>query len=105
MLAWRMEPFGSVSGKTYLTASIVSKIFRKPAEPGKNINKLIPKLKFTMNDGSVRPLEVASIGDTGFHLSTDLYHGGLDGKYHGSWRGQFYLDGEYFNLVCGWAPS
>jgi hypothetical protein len=62
------------------------------------INKrlLDGKFIFSMTDGSVRPLEVAAIGDTGFHLGTGLYHGGLDGKYHGSWRGELHLDGEYF---------
>jgi len=51
---------------------------------------------FTMADGAIRPLEVVTVSDTGFHLGTGLYHGGFDGQYHGSWRGQLHLDGEYF---------
>ncbi len=54
------------------------------------------KFVFTMSEGSARALEVEPISDTGFHLGTGLYHGGLDGHYHGSWRGQRHLDGEYF---------
>ncbi|MBM4462696.1 MAG: hypothetical protein FJ012_05080 [Chloroflexi bacterium] len=50
---------------------------------------------FTMADGSLRPLDVKPIGDTGFHLGTGLYNGGL-GQYHGSWRGSLHLSGEYF---------
>jgi hypothetical protein len=33
---------------------------------------------------------------TGFHLGGGLYLG-LDGHYHGEWRGEFHLDGEYID--------
>jgi len=52
---------------------------------------------FTMHDGSLRSLDVHPLSDTGFHLGTGLYHGGLDGKYHGSWRAALDVDGEYFD--------
>ena len=48
----------------------------------------------TMADGSSRPIQVEAVGDTGFHLGTGLYHG-LDGQWHGQWRGPLHLDGEH----------
>ncbi len=33
------------------------------------------------------------VSDTGFHLGTGLYFG-LDGHYHGEWRGESHVDGE-----------
>jgi hypothetical protein len=54
------------------------------------------KFVFTMGDESERHVTARPISNTGFHLGTGLYHGGLDGKYHGSWRGELHLDGEYF---------
>jgi hypothetical protein len=47
-----------------------------------------------MNDGSSRPLHVAAVGDTGFHLGTGLYFG-FDGHWHGEWRGDLHVDGEH----------
>lgn len=52
-------------------------------------------LQMTMADGSPRPLTLAPVSDTGFHLGTGLYHG-LDGQAHGQWRGALHVDGEYF---------
>ncbi len=46
-----------------------------------------------MADGSVRPLSVDVISDTGFHLGAGLYFG-FDGHYHGGWRGDLHTDGE-----------
>ena len=54
-------------------------------------------LHFTMPDGSARPITVAAIGDTGFHLGTGLYFG-LDGKRHGMWRGE--LNVEALDCAC-----
>jgi hypothetical protein len=51
-------------------------------------------LECTMADGSARPLTVTALGDTGFHLGTGLYFG-FDGHWHGEWRGDIHVDGEY----------
>lgn len=47
-----------------------------------------------MEDGSERPLVFEKLSETGFYLGAGHYHGG-DGQYHGSWRGQLHLDGDY----------
>lgn len=46
-----------------------------------------------MADGSVRPMAVEVLSDTGFHLGGGLYFG-FDGHYHGGWRGELHADGE-----------
>jgi hypothetical protein len=51
-------------------------------------------LHFTMADGSIRPITVEAMGDTGFHLGAGLYFG-LDGHHHGEWRGALHVDGEH----------
>jgi hypothetical protein len=52
------------------------------------------RLHCTMADGTARPLTVSALGDTGFHLGTGLYFG-FDGHWHGEWRGDLHVDGEY----------
>lgn len=52
------------------------------------------RLDCTMQDGSARPLRIEALGDTGFHLGTGLYFG-FDGHWHGQWRGELHVDGEY----------
>lgn len=51
-------------------------------------------LDCTMADGTVRPLAISALGDTGFHLGTGLYFG-FDGHWHGEWRGDLHVDGEH----------
>jgi hypothetical protein len=51
------------------------------------------ELHCTMADGSVRPLTVEVVSDTGFHLGAGLYFG-FDGHHHGEWRGASHVDGE-----------
>lgn len=51
-------------------------------------------LRFVMADGSERPLQVTPLADTGFHLGGALYFG-LDGHWHGQWRGRHHVEGEY----------
>lgn len=51
-------------------------------------------LRFTMADGSERPMRVHVVSNTGFHLGTGLYHG-FDGFHHGSWRAELHVDGEH----------
>lgn len=51
-------------------------------------------LRFTMADGSERPLRVSAVSDTGFHLGAGLYFG-LDDHWHGQWRGPLLVEGEY----------
>lgn len=53
------------------------------------------EFNFLMADGSERPMSFEAISDTGFHLGAGLYHG-FEGQYHGSWRGQFHIEGEHF---------
>lgn len=53
------------------------------------------RLTLTMGDGTARPLDLAPVSDTGFHLGTGLYHG-FDGHWHGEYRGAEHLDGEHF---------
>jgi hypothetical protein len=48
----------------------------------------------TLFDGSHRVLSMRVLGDTGFHLGAGLYHG-LDGHYHGQWRGPLMVEGDY----------
>jgi hypothetical protein len=52
------------------------------------------ELACTMADGSERPITVTPMSDTGFHLGTGLYFG-LDGHWHGEWRGDLHVDGEH----------
>lgn len=51
-------------------------------------------LRVVMADGSQRSYRVDPVSDTGFHLGTGLY-GGLDGHYHGEWRGELHVEGEH----------
>ena len=51
-------------------------------------------LHLTMADGSARTLQVTPVSDTGFHLGAVLYFG-LDGHWHGEWRGSAHVEGEH----------
>ena len=51
-------------------------------------------LRYTMADGTARPITVTALGDTGFHLGTGLYFG-FEGHWHGEWRGDLHVDGEH----------
>ena len=51
-------------------------------------------LRFSMADGSERPLQVEAVSDTGFHLGAGLYFG-LDDHWHGQWRGPLLVEGEH----------
>lgn len=44
--------------------------------------------------GEAHELRVAPVSDTGFHLGAGLY-GGLDGHWHGQWRGDRHVEGEH----------
>lgn len=52
-------------------------------------------LRFVTADGTERPVILAPVSDTGFHLGTGLYHG-FAGGWHGQWRGPLHVDGEHF---------
>ena len=72
------------------------------------VTKLVPELEFesptkrlkrgrfnlTLSDGTERQLEFEALSDLGFYLGAGHYHGG-DGKFHGSWRGKFFIDGDH----------
>jgi hypothetical protein len=51
-------------------------------------------LRYQMEDGTERVVEVHAASDTGFHLGAGLYFG-LDGHWHGQWRGPLVVDGEH----------
>lgn len=51
-------------------------------------------LHFTMADGSARPIEIETAGPAGFHLGLGHYFG-LDGHWHGEWRGALHVEGEH----------
>lgn len=73
------------------------------------ISQLTPRLQFdpinkrllggewvlTLADGRVHRWQIKPVSQTGFHLGAGLYHG-MDGKFHGQWRGRTHLEGEYF---------
>lgn len=52
------------------------------------------RLHITMESGESRVLAIEVVSDTGFHLGAGLYFG-LDGHYHGEWRGEYHEDGDY----------
>ena len=52
------------------------------------------EFELTLQDGSQRVLSMRVLGETGFHLGAGLYHG-LDGHYHGQWRGPLLVEGDY----------
>ncbi len=52
------------------------------------------EIEFEFADGQKRPLHLRSVSDTGFHLGAGLYMGYGD-HWHGQWRGESFLDGEY----------
>jgi len=47
-----------------------------------------------MQEGGERSIRFEKLSETGFYLGAGHYHGG-DGAYHGSWRGQQFVDGDY----------
>lgn len=49
---------------------------------------------FDLESDERHVLEIEPMGDTGFHLGAGLYMD-FRGNHHGSWRGNFHLDGEY----------
>lgn len=51
-------------------------------------------LHFTMADGTARPIEIEPAGDAGLHLGLGKYFG-LDGHWHGAWRGPLFVEGEH----------
>jgi hypothetical protein len=51
-------------------------------------------LHFTMENGDARPIEIEPVGDAALHLGLGKYFG-LDGRWHGQWRGQLDVDGEF----------
>ena len=72
------------------------------------VTKLVPELEFesptkrlkrgcfnlTLSDGTERVLEFEAVSNLGFYLGAGHYHGG-DGKFHGSWRGELFIDGDH----------
>jgi len=83
--------FESPNGNRDPIASLRPEIRFNPS----NKRLLGGRFVFTMPDGTERPIEIAAISDTGFHLGAGLYMG-LDGCYHGSWRGPLEVSGDYF---------
>lgn len=53
-------------------------------------------IDFGMEDGTVRPLRLRPVSDTGYHLGAGLYLG-YDDHFHGQWRGEGFAEGEYIS--------
>jgi hypothetical protein len=53
------------------------------------------KVHFDMLQGDTHTVEVEALAPAGVHLGPGLYLG-FDGKKHGSWKGEFELEGEHF---------
>jgi len=51
-------------------------------------------LRVVTKRGIERSITVEPLHDTGFHLGAGLYFG-LDGKWHGQWRGELSVEGEH----------
>jgi hypothetical protein len=51
-------------------------------------------IDLTTRSGGTRRLTLTPVGDTGFHLGAGMY-GGLDGHWHGEWRGALHVEGEH----------
>ncbi|MFZ9305491.1 MAG: hypothetical protein ACO266_09655, partial [Steroidobacteraceae bacterium] len=92
---WRHEKvqgaFEYPDGRRVLVSRIEPRLQFDPA----NLRLLDAKFELTLADGSTRRLSARPIGGTGFHLGAGLYLG-FDGHYHGEWRGDGHLEGEYF---------
>lgn len=92
---WRHEKvqgaFEYADGRRVLISRIEPKLRFDPA----NLRLLEAQFELTLADGSARRLSARPCGGTGFHLGGGLYLG-FDGHYHGEWRGEQHLEGEYF---------
>lgn len=77
---------GKADGVVGMTPKLVFDPVTKRLQKGEFI--------FQMADGSERPMQFEKISETGFYLGAGHYHGG-DGQFHGSWRGQLHVDGDY----------
>lgn len=77
-------------GKTDAVVAMTPKLEFDP------LTKRLQRGEFTfqMADGSERPMRFEKLSETGFYLGAGHYHGG-DGGYHGSWRGESHIDGDY----------
>lgn len=80
----------TASGKADNVVGLTPELEFDPANKRLQRGKFI----FQMEDGSERPMRFEKLSETGFYLGAGHYHGG-DGEYHGSWRGEFHLDGDY----------
>lgn len=83
--------------------------FEYPDGRVETVRDIVPELRFDplnrrllgghcrvlLPGGVERVITLRPLQGTGFHLGAGLYHG-FDGQFHGSWRGELHLDGEYF---------
>ena len=78
------------TGKTDTVVGMTPELVFDPATKRLQRGRFV----FQMQDGSERPMSFEKLSETGFYLGAGHYHGG-DGQYHGSWRGQLMVDGDY----------
>jgi hypothetical protein len=76
----RVEPFSAIDPE--FDVDPVTRRFRRA------------RITFRTAGGSTRPITVEKLGDTGLPLGAGLYFG-LDGRYHGSYRGVLEVEGEH----------
>ena len=82
--------FEDQSGKLNTVAKLVPELeFESPTKRLKR-----GRFNLTLSDGTERLLEFEAVSDLGFYLGAGHYHGG-DGKFHGSWRGELFIDGDH----------
>ena len=93
---WRHEKhqggFEYADGRRIVVSRIQPELRFDPS----NRRLLEASFELVLADGSRRRLTATPMQGTGFHLGGGLYMG-LDGHYHGEWRGEFHLDGEYID--------
>ncbi|MCP5132010.1 MAG: hypothetical protein H6985_20810 [Pseudomonadales bacterium] len=82
--------FEDLTGKTVGVADMTPTLQFDPATK----RLLRGEFLLQMEDGSERALPFEKVSETGFYLGAGHYHGG-DGQFHGSWRGELHVDGDY----------
>jgi hypothetical protein len=90
----RVEIQGGVEHPNGRKESFVALVVKDLEVDRINRRFLRAELMFVMADGSERPLSLKAVSETGFHLGAGLYFG-LDGQWHGQWRGPLLVEGEH----------
>jgi hypothetical protein len=83
-----------VRGLHPYNAPVVDEIKTAAAERGRKMGLGYAGALLPAEAPTAVRLTVTALGDTGFHLGTGLYFG-FDGHWHGEWRGELHVDGEW----------